>query len=168
MEACACVREHQPSAKAKCEQFERRRNRDRMESIVRGRVEIGSRNARRTACKVGNKMGVSSTNDLWNGGGGLTMGAPYLELRFCLYVFGKVGCDGLIKLVEDAHGEHRVDMTRLDEFVQRICKLHPDPTMPDIRSKIQCRRIRSAFRVRCCSLLVALYEWRVATYEERR
>ena len=100
--------------------------------------------------------------------GSLTMGAPYLELRFCLYVFGKVGCDGLIKLVEDAHGEHRVDMTRLDEFVQRICKLHPDPTMPGIRNKIQCRRIRSALRVRCCSLLVALYEWRVATYEERR
>ena len=50
----------------------------------------------------------------------------HLELALCLDVFGEVGGDGLVELVEYAHGEHRVDVAALDQLVERIRQLHPN------------------------------------------
>jgi hypothetical protein len=50
-----------------------------------------------------------------------------------LDVFGEVGGDGLVEFVEHAHGEHRVDVSGLDQFVERIRELHPDAASPEPR-----------------------------------
>lgn len=41
----------------------------------------------------------------------------HLELTFRLDIFGEVGSDGFVELVENTHGEHRIDVSGLDKFV---------------------------------------------------
>lgn len=53
-------------------------------------------------------------------------GGTHLQLALRLDIFAKVGGDGLVELVQHPHGEHGVDVSGLDEFVECIGELHTD------------------------------------------